>query len=85
MTLICKEEFVNWLDREDREGTCACKLHQEKRSRSCTENEPAGFGFRVAGKYTTTWWMGARSESHYCTRELLPGPEQARNEDLLLQ
>ncbi len=30
-------------------------------------------------------WVYARSESHYCTREPLPGPEHARNEDLLLQ
>jgi hypothetical protein len=27
----------------------------------------------------------ARSESHFCTREPLPGPEHARNEDLLLK
>jgi hypothetical protein len=59
--LICKGEFVNWSGREDREGTCACKLHQEKRSRACTKTEPAGDGFRVAGKYTT-WWMGCMQD-----------------------
>lgn len=30
-------------------------------------------------------WVYARSESHFCTREPLPGPEHARNEDLFLK
>jgi hypothetical protein len=70
------------LERIEREHV---QVTPRKKIKILHRNEPAGDGFRVAGKYTKWWMVGARSESHYCTREPLPGPEHARNEDLLLQ
>jgi hypothetical protein len=56
MTLICKEEFVNWSDREDREGTCASYTKKKDQGPAQRMNQ-LGMGLGLQGNILT-WWMG---------------------------